>query len=73
MHVIGNLMKNTKVNADRRTFFKKAGIGAVAAGVLSALPLSLLSKEKKSENGRASNNHVAITINPMAVKRENKK
>lgn len=65
-------MKKNTINSERRSFFKKAGIGAIGAALTTALPLSLLSKEKSVKNSEQQNS-ISIKINPMAVKRENRK
>lgn len=71
--VIDNFMKNENVNPERRKFFKKAGIGAISAGLLSSIPFSLFSRPENSRKSGIEKNSVSITINPKAVKRENKK
>jgi hypothetical protein len=63
-------MKTAKTNSERRNFFKKAGVAAVGAGLLSALPVKLFSKPKEE---RQPEQTISITINPMAVKREKRK
>ncbi len=65
-------MKKSNVNSERRSFFKKAGIGAIGAALTGALPLSLFSKEREAKNPETKNS-ISIKINPMAVKRENRK
>ena len=64
-------MNKTPMNSERRSFFKKAGIGAVGAALTSALPLSLFSKEQVKNPD--TNNTISIKIDPMAVKREKRK
>lgn len=64
-------MKKENINSERRSFFKKAGIGAVGAALTSALPLSLFAKEQVKNPD--TNNSISITIDPMAVKREKRK
>ncbi len=64
-------MKTKTMNSERRSFFKKAGIGAVGAALTSALPLSLFSKEQVKNPD--TNNSISIKIDPMAVKREKRK
>lgn len=65
-------MKKSTTNSERRSFFKKAGIGAIGAALTTALPLSLFSNEKSVKNSEQQNS-ISIKINPMAVKRENRK
>jgi len=60
-----------KTNSERRNFFKKAGISAVGAALLSAVPLNLFAKANTAATEK--NTAVTITINPMAVKREKRK
>lgn len=64
-------MSTPTTNTERRTFFKKAGLGALAAGLLSALPLNLFSRTNAPKNNEQRSS-VSIRINPMAVKREKK-
>lgn len=61
-----------KPSNDRRTFFKKAGIGAIGASLLSIIPMKLFSRTP-SPMHREDQSSIAIKINPLAVKREKKK
>lgn len=66
-------MKTNITHPERRIFFKKAGLSAMGAGLLSALPFGLFSQPKKNEKNSEQNISNSITINPMAVKREKRK
>ncbi len=60
-----------KTNTERRKFFKKAGLSAISAGVMSMIPFKLFAhSHEESKNPQTK---VNITINPMAVKREKRK
>lgn len=60
-------MKTPKINSERRNFFKKAGVTAIGAGLLSAIPVSLFSRTTKEKQ---SDQKISISINPMAIKRK---
>ena len=60
-------MKTPKINSERRNFFKKAGVTAIGAGLLSAIPVKLFSQTNKEKQ---SDQKISISINPMAVKRK---
>ncbi|MFA5832597.1 MAG: hypothetical protein WDA22_03875 [Bacteroidota bacterium] len=62
-----------KTNTERRKFFKKAGISAVGAGLLSALPFKLFSQSNNEVKNPEQQGSISININPMAVKREKRK
>ncbi len=62
-----------KTNTERRKFFKKAGVSAISAGVMSMLPFKLFAQSQNESKSPQSNANVNITINPMAVKREKRK
>jgi hypothetical protein len=66
------LMKND-TNIERRNFFKKAGLSAISAGVLGILPVKLFAHSQNESKNPRSKENISININPMAVKRENKK
>lgn len=60
----------TPVNTERRKLFTRLGFGALSAGLMSLLPFRNLAaapaKQQKSEQ------HISISIDPMAVKRTKK-
>lgn len=60
-------MKTPKTNSERRNFFKKAGVAAVGAGLLSAIPVKIFSQTKEEKKAEQK---ISISINPMAVKRK---
>ena len=56
----------------RKEFFELIGRGAIAAAVLSFLPVkifSFVSKRFKHNNRETNKSNIKITINPSAVKR----
>lgn len=59
-----------KTDNQRRNFFRKAGVAAVGAGLLGAIPATLAAKSAQPTKTEPT---VAIKINPMAVKREKRK
>ncbi|MFA6439200.1 MAG: hypothetical protein WCX28_07825 [Bacteriovoracaceae bacterium] len=63
-------MNTPKTNSTRRSFFRKAGAAAIGAGLLSAIPVKLVSRTKEEKHPEQN---ISITINPMAVKREKRK
>ncbi len=56
-----------KLDSQRRTFFGKFVLGALVAGIASAMPLKNFISKKKTET---TNSAVSVEINPLAVKRE---
>lgn len=48
----------------------KFGLGTLSAGVMSIVPMKLFGAPKPQKN--KSGQQIAITIDPMAVKRTNK-
>ncbi|MDP1675400.1 MAG: hypothetical protein Q8L88_00945 [Bacteroidota bacterium] len=62
-----------KTNTERRNFFKKAGLSAISAGVMSMLPFKLFAQSHSHDESKNHQSKVNITINPMAVKREKRK
>jgi hypothetical protein len=66
-------MKKFEINSERRKFFKKAGLSAISAGMLSVLPSKLLAHTQNKSKHPHSKENISININPMAVKREKRK
>lgn len=59
-----------KTDNQRRNFFRKAGAAAIGAGLMTAIPVKLVSA---ATNAKKSEQTISIAINPMAVKREKRK
>lgn len=66
-------MKTNDTQTERRDFFKKAGLSAIGAGLLNALPFGLFSQAKNNVKNPEQNISIPIKIDPMAVKREKRK
>jgi len=64
------MRKPSNINRGRRKFFAKAGAGLLAGSVLGTVTETLAARgTKKSAHGLTK---VALSINPMAVKRTKK-
>ncbi|KAB2925819.1 MAG: hypothetical protein F9K22_02675 [Bacteroidetes bacterium] len=61
-------MKKTTIDTGRRRLFARFGLGALSAGILSALPFRSTAAKAK----RTGDTTISVTIDPMAVKRTNK-
>jgi len=63
---------NMKINPERRKFFGKFGIGAVASTFMveGLSPFKLFASSRNSK--KKTEQQISVTINPMAVKRSRK-
>jgi hypothetical protein len=62
-----------KINSERRNFFRKFGIGAVASTIMAEGFSAVKLFASPNNNKKKTEEQISITINPMAVKRTRKR